>query len=179
MGQDDCGSQRMAYAICSWTSTSRIHIGYCLSTALVCSMCSLGSTHTVGEKTSTVYQLIGATVHLIPPQIAPALLPRGEFQVWLKRPQPGGSLFPIATDVRLQVRTDGRFLIIDPMNDTVDGNQYKYIIQFLNGTRLYETKWATVRLGSELELCAFSFSFLILIPLTICMRCSRKCFSES
>ena len=125
---------------------------------MVCSMCSLGSNHTFGEnESSTVYQLIGATVHLIPPQTAPALLPKGAFQLWSERPQAGGFLIPRVSDVGLQVRRDGRFLIIDPMNDTVDGKRYKFIIQFLNGTRVYETKWATVRLGSEL--CAFSFSF--------------------
>ena len=125
---------------------------------MVCSMCSLGSNHTVSEnESSTVYQLIGATVHLRPPQTAPALLPKGAFHVWTERPQASGFRIPMNSVVGLQVRTDGRSLIIDPMNDTVDGNQYKYIIQFLNGKRVYETKWATVRLGSEL--CAFSFSF--------------------
>ena len=109
----------------------------------------------VGEKEATTfYQLNGSMARLNPPHTAP-LPPPGSVRVWLTRPRAGGTESSIDTDPNLQVKVVDAFMIIDPMDSTVDGAQYKYTIQFLNGTRIYETDWATARLGSEL--CAFSF----------------------
>ena len=87
-------------------------------------------------------------VRLSRPQTAPELI-RGRPEFWLTRPGAGGDASYISTISNLQVRVFDRFVIIDPMDDKVDGTQYKYVLEFLNGTTIYETNWMTARLGSE------------------------------
>jgi hypothetical protein len=105
-----------------------------------------GSDHTVIA--STFYQLTGAPIRLRPPQTAP---PTGGSitDVWLTRPHDGSNERVVGTGPKLlQVRKPSNDLIIDPMNDVVNGTQYKYVVQFSNETREYETERSTAGLGS-------------------------------
>jgi hypothetical protein len=111
-------------------------------------MCCLGSDHTISKnESSTFYQLSGAPIRLRRPTSAPTP-PTGAQRVWIKRAQ--GIETPVLDEYDLQVRTFDDDVVIDPMDSTVDGNQFKFIIQFLNNrTRVYETSWSTVRLGKN------------------------------
>ena len=86
-------------------------------------------------------------VRLRPPKTAPR--PPNTINVWQTRRRAGAAETSIAEDLHLQVRQSEGNVIIYPMDVRVDGAQYKYIRQFLNGTRVYETDWTTARLGSE------------------------------
>ena len=117
---------------------------------MVFSRCFLGYKHTVGEKeASTVYQLNGLEVRFDLPQSAPKQMGRREF--WYMR-QRGRSQSVVPTEDETQVKVRNRGVIIDPMNQTVDDTQYRFV-QFLNRTVFYETNWTTLRLGSQQ--CAF------------------------
>ena len=86
-------------------------------------------------------------VRLRPPKIAPR--PPNTINVWFTRRRAGAAETVISGELHLQVRQSAENVIIYPMDVRVDGAQYKYVRQFSNGTRIYETNWATARLGSE------------------------------
>ena len=115
--------------------------------AVVCSLCFLGSVHTIGEKeASTVYQLNGSTVRLILPPTAPHGELLGRPGVFLTRPHAGNMSF--VDTLPNQVRVFDRSVIIDPMDDKVNGTQYAFATM-RDATSVYATNWTTALLGSE------------------------------
>jgi hypothetical protein len=118
-----------------------------------------GSDHTISKnESSTFYQLSGAPIRLRRPTSAPTP-PTGAQRVWIKRAQ--GIETPVLDEYDLQVRTFDDDVVIDPMDSTVDGNQFKFIIQFFNVTRVYESEWSTVRLGKNVSVTVNASTFRV------------------
>ena len=115
-------------------------------------------------------------VRLRPPKTA-FRPPNTIINVWFTRRRAGAAETVISGELHLQVRQSAGNVIIYPMDVRVDGAQYKYVRQFSNGTRVYETNWTTARLGSE----SCDISFMVLMPLLtiFALHCPSKRFSDS
>ena len=98
------------------------------------------------ERSSTFYQLRNQAVGLA----QNATFQIGAKDLWYTRSDPAGFWKDVPYTSTLQVRRLGRGVIIQYMDDNLDGTQYKYFQKNETGESniLYETGWATARVGS-------------------------------
>jgi hypothetical protein len=85
----------------------------------------------------------------------------GAQRIWVRRERAGGTETVVHGEQHLQVRKFDDDVVIDPMNATLDGTQFKFIIQFFNVTRVYESEWSTVRLGKNVSVTVNASTFRV------------------
>lgn len=113
--------------------------------------------HVASEnRMSTIYQLDGLMTTITQNSPVKGGLGTGRTAGWFSRAGPSATRVDgVSTDSGLQVHVADESLIINPMNDTVNGTQYKYVVQTTDIPSIvaYQTEWVTARLGSQLVYC--------------------------
>ena len=132
------------------------------------SRCITGDSHTVIQnQTSVLYQLKGKRVTIF--QSCPAdphtlgiLVP-----AWLSRPSTStrnSSYMLVSSRPNSQVKESGGSVIINPMNESVNGSQFKYQVVNLDSKSndfsvFYESDWTTALLGGQYTSVVNSMSY--------------------